>query len=423
MQDHNLSSLVAVIGAGPAGLMAAEVIARAGHEVAVFDAMPSAGRKLLRAGIGGLNITHAEPLANFAKRYGERNGAIAPILEMLKPAQLTEWVHELGIETFVGSSQRVFPVDKKAAPLLRAWLKRLRGMGVQFHMRSRWLGWEGEALRFETAQGSILLRPEATVLAMGGASWPELGSDARWVPCLRDRGVSIVPFRPSNCGFQVNWSEHFKSRYVRQPIKSVRARLGTSVAGADGWKSGELMVTEEGLEGGLVYALSATAREQVAQHGGTTLWLDLNPGRSEAQLATRLAEPRGKNSMAKHLKGKAGLEGVKASLLREFGGTSTMSDPTQLARLIKAVPINLGAPFSIDRAISSAGGVCFEELDEHLMLKAVPGVFCAGEMLDWEAPTGGYLITACMASGKFAGSGVLEFLAARQARLRGGIDL
>lgn len=413
MPEIYTSPIVAIIGAGPAGLMAAEIVANAGFAVAVFDAMPSAGRKLLRAGVGGLNITHAEPLQAFISRYGERHAQIAPMLDALGPAELTEWVNELGIETFVGSSQRIFPVDKKAAPLLRAWLKRLRSKGVQFYMRSRWLGWEAGALHFETLDGMKLIHAEATVLALGGASWPELGSDARWVPVLKGQGITTAPFRPSNCGFYVSWSEHFKERFARSPIKSVRARLESESGDFSDWHSGELMVTENGLEGGLVYALSAIARRQVALYGQTTLWIDLNPGRSEAQLTTRLAQPQGKRSLARHLKSKAGIDGVKASLLREFGDGEMMKDPVYLARLIKQLPVRLGEPFSINRAISSAGGVRFEDLTEDLMLKALTGIFCAGEMLDWEAPTGGYLLTACMASGSVAGAGVLAYLAGR----------
>lgn len=402
--------IIAVIGAGPAGLMAAEVIARAGFSVAVFDAKPSAGRKLLRAGIGGLNLTHGEPLSAFVDRYAERTGQVAPMLDRFGPSQLLDWVHGLGIETFVGSSQRIFPVDKKAAPLLRAWLTRLRGLGVQFHMRWRWVGWQDGALQFDTPDGTQVVHAHATVMAMGGASWPELGSDGRWVSPLEQQGILVAPLKPSNCGFQVAWSDHFRERFARQPIKSVRGRLGSANSNKDAWHSGELMVTEEGLEGGLIYALSAPAREAVAQNGHTTLLLDLNPGRSEAQLAERLSQPQGRRSLARHLKSKAGIEGVKAGLLREFCDHNVMNDPHQLARHIKQLPVPLGKPFAIARAISSAGGVRFEDLTQELMLKALPGVFCAGEMLDWEAPTGGYLLTGCFTSGWIAGTGVATFL-------------
>ncbi|WP_339799886.1 TIGR03862 family flavoprotein [uncultured Marinobacter sp.] len=414
MSDTVSSPAVAVIGAGPAGLLAAEVMAHAGLRVVVFDTKASAGRKLLRAGIGGLNLTHAEPLPAFTDRYGEASSQLASMLARFGPAQLLDWVHGLGIETFVGSSQRVFPMDKKAAPLLRAWLHRLRSMGVEFHMHWRWLGWEGDDLQFETPSGLQSFTAQATVLAMGGASWPELGSDGRWVIPLRHRGVDIAAFEPSNCGFQVGWSEHFRQRFARQPVKSVKGRLSgpgdrTDAQPGD-WHSGELMVTDDGLEGGLMYALSANARDQVKTHGQTTVLLDLNPGRSEDDLATRLAQPRGSRSMARHLRSKAGIEGVKAGLLREFGGLDAMNDPVQLAHCIKQLPVPLGAPFDISRAISSAGGVRFGDLTEDLMLKPLPGVFCAGEMLDWEAPTGGYLLTGCLASGWVAGTGVVSYL-------------
>ncbi len=411
MLESKYPPIIAVIGAGPAGLMAAEVIARAGFSVAVFDAKPSVGRKLLRAGIGGLNLTHAEPLAAFINRYGDRIGQVAPMLDMFGPSQLLDWVHGLGIETFVGSSQRVFPVDKKAAPLLRAWLHRLRGLEVKFHMRWRWLGWQDNgALEFDTPAGTQSVGAQATVLAMGGASWPELGSDGKWVLPLQQQGLCVAPLKPSNCGFQVSWSDHFRERFARQPVKSVRACLSSDSPNKDAWHSGELMVTEDGLEGGLIYALSATAREEVTQYGHATALLDLNPGRTEAQLIERLSQPQGRRSLAKHLKTKTGIDGVKAGLLREFCTSDVMTDPQQLAHHIKQLPVRLGEPFAIDRAISSAGGVRFADLTDDLMLKALPGVFCAGEMLDWEAPTGGYLLTGCFASGWIAGTGVVASL-------------
>ena len=410
LSSDNPSALpVIIISAGPAGLMAAEVAARAGLPVEVFDARPSAGRKLLRAGIGGLNLTHAERDDQLLSRYGDGVRHLAPLLARFGRDDLLAWVHGLGIETFIGSSQRIFPVDKKAAPLLRAWLHRLRELGVRFHMGHRWQGWDDGALVFDTPSGAHTVKARATVHALGGASWPELGSDGTWVPLLEGRGVRVSPLRPSNCGFQVAWSEHFRQRFARAPVKSVRARLAEGRLVEGNWHSGELMVTDQGLEGGLIYALSAVAREQVAASGQTTVWLDLNPGRSEAQLAERLAQPRGRRSLAKHLKDKAGIDGVKAGLLREFTGPEVINDPAQLARSIKQLPVTLGAPFHINRAISSAGGVCFEALTGDLMLSASPGVFCAGEMLDWEAPTGGYLLTACFASGRVAGEGVVRW--------------
>ncbi len=405
--------------------MAAEVIAAAGVKVAVFDAMPSAGRKLLRAGIGGLNITHAEDDVTFISRYGDRTAHIAPMLAEFGAEQLREWVHSFGIETFVGSSQRVFPVDKKAAPLLRAWLQRLRGMGVELHTRWRWLGWQdngddsssdNQLLQFQTPNGVQTISAQATVLAMGGASWPQLGSDGNWVQLLQQRGVSVAALQPSNCGFSVNWSEHFREHFDRQPVKSVRACFNVNSVNEDGthlhnWHNGELMITAAGIEGGLIYAISAAAREHVNAHGSVTVWLDLNPSRSEAQLAARLAQPQGGRSLAKHLKDKAGIDGVKAGLLREFCNADVFGDSQQLAHAIKQLPLHLGQPFPIDRAISCAGGVRFEDMSADLMLQQLPGVFCAGEMLDWEAPTGGYLLTACFASGQVAGKGVVRYLA------------
>lgn len=396
---------VAVIGAGPAGLMAAEVCARAGLRVMVFDAMPSVGRKLLRAGIGGLNITHGEAFEPFVGRYGSARDQVRPLLERFGPTELIEWVHGLGIDTFTGSSQRVFPVGGKAAPLLRAWLKRLRSLDVQIQVRWRWTGWQEDALRFATPDGEQVVQPRATVLALGGASWPQLGSTGQWVTLLAARGINVAPLQPSNCGFTVPWSEHIRERFARQPVKAVRARLDHT-----DWHSGELMVTEQGLEGGLLYALSAAARDQLAQQDSATLWLDLSPDRTESALQQRLAQPQGSRSLAKHLKDKAGIDGIKAGLLREFTDATTRGDPAALAAAIKQLPVPLGAPFPIAKAISSAGGVRFADLSADLMLKAIPSLFCAGEMLDWEAPTGGYLLTACFASGVVAGEGVVRQL-------------
>lgn len=405
MSQPLLQPDVAVIGAGPAGLMAAEVCARAGLRVMVFDAMPSVGRKLLRAGIGGLNITHGEAFEPFVDRYGSARDQVRPLLERFGPAQLIDWVHGLGIDTFTGSSQRVFPVGGKAAPLLRAWLKRLRSLHVQIQVRWRWTGWQDDALCFATPDGEQRVQPRTTVLALGGASWPQLGSTGQWVTLLAARGIDVAPLQPSNCGFAVNWSEHLRERFARQPVKAVRARLDYT-----DWHSGELMVTAQGLEGGLLYALSTAARDQLAQQGGATLWLDLSPDRAQSALQQRLAQPQGSRSLAKHLKDKAGIDGIKAGLLREFTDAATLRDPAALAAAIKQLPVPLGPPFPIARAISSAGGVRFADLSADLMLKAIPGLFCAGEMLDWEAPTGGYLLTACFASGVVAGEGVVRQL-------------
>lgn len=399
---------VAVIGGGPAGLMAAEVLSAAGVQVDVYDAMPSVGRKFLMAGKGGMNITHSEPLERFIGRYGARREYIAPLLTRFGPDALRAWIHGLGIDTFVGSSGRVFPADMKAAPLLRAWLHRLRTAGVRLHMRHRWLGWDDAgALRFTTPAGEVAVRPDAVVLALGGGSWARLGSDGAWVPLLQERGIKVAPLRPSNCGFEVDWSQHLRTRHAGQPVKPV------VVSFAGECRQGELMVTEYGVEGGVVYALSAALREAIAADGQAALLLDLVPGREQARLAADLARPRGRDSLAKHLRRHAGIEGVKASLLRELAPSEALNDPARLAALLKALPLPLRATRPLDEAISSAGGVRFEAMDEHLMLRELPGVFCAGEMLDWEAPTGGYLLTACFASGRAAGEGVRDWLIRR----------
>jgi len=397
---------VAVIGAGPAGLMAAETLAAAGHGVEVFDAMPSAGRKFLLAGVGGLNLTHGEPFDAFVGRYGQRSAVLAPLLREFGADALRGWAAGLGVSTFVGSSGRVFPADMKAAPLLRAWLHRLRGQGVQLHMRHRWQGWDDDgALHFETPHGALAVRPRVTVLALGGASWPKLGSDGAWWPWLQARGVGLAPLQPSNCGFDVAWSEHFRTRHAGEPLKSVALAL-------DGWRQvGECVVTAGGVEGSLVYAASAALRERIAHDGEATFELDLLPHRSQEWVARELAHPRGPRSLSTHLKTRLHLAGVKAGLLWELVPKEVQADPARFAALIKALPIRVTAPRPIAEAISSAGGVRFEALDEGLMLRALPGVFCAGEMLDWEAPTGGYLLTACFATGRAAGQGVLRWLA------------
>ncbi len=398
---------VAIVGGGPAGLMAAEVLAAVdGLEVAIFDAMPSFGRKFLMAGKGGMNITHSEPMSAFVGRYGARKPAIAPLLEAFGPQQLREWIGDLGIETFVGSSGRVFPSEMKAAPLLRAWLHRLRGAGVQFHVRHRWLGWGADgALRFATPAGEKLLTFDALVLALGGGSWARLGSDGAWVPLLAERGIRVAPLMPTNCGFDVGWSAHFSERFAGQPVKPVIA----SVTGRS--QRGEFNITAGGIEGGLVYALSAPLRDALASEGRAVLHLDLAPDRTLARLTADLAHPRGHDSLANHLRRRAGIDGVKAGLLREFLPISTLTATDRLAVAIKHLALPVSAARPIDEAISTAGGVAFEALDERLMLRDLPGVFCAGEMLDWEAPTGGYLLTACFATGRAAGLGAHAWLA------------
>ncbi len=396
---------VAVIGGGPAGLMAAEVLAQGGARVEVYDAMPSVGRKFLMAGKGGMNITHAEPLDAFLSRYGARRADIEPLLRAFTPSDLREWIHGLGIATFVGSSGRVFPEGMKAAPLLRAWLHRLRENGVHFHARQRWCGWDANgALRFSDAGGERLVRTDAVVLALGGGSWPQLGSDGGWLPLLAQHGIAIAPLRPANCGFEVQWSAHLRERFAGEPLKSVAASFG----GID--KQGECMITGHGIEGGLIYALSAALRDEIERSGEAILHLDLLPDWPEERVRKEVAHPRGARSLASHLQSRLGLKGVKANLLREALSAEQMHDTALLARTIKRLPLRLTAARPLAEAISTAGGVAFEALDAQLMLRQLPGVFCAGEMLDWEAPTGGYLLSACLASGRAAGQGALAWL-------------
>lgn len=368
---------VAIVGGGPAGLMAAEILAAGpALEVAVFDAMPSPGRKFLMAGKGGMNITHAEPFPDFLSRYGSRREQIAPLLEAFGPQALRDWIHGLGIETFVGSSGRVFPTEMKAAPLLRAWLQRLRAAGVHFHVRHRWLGWTaGGALRFETPQGEDEFAADAVILALGGGSWARLGSDGRWVPLLAARGVDIAPLQPANCGFDVAWSEHFRARFAGQPVKPVVASIG------ERQQQGEFNITASGIEGGLIYAVSAPLRDALERDGRAELLLDLVPGRSLSRLTADLARPRGRDTLANHLRRRIALTGVKAGLLREFCTPEVLDDAAALAARLKALPVPVLAPRPLDEAISSAGGVRFEALTASLMLTALPGVFCAGEML------------------------------------------
>ncbi|HUW50843.1 MAG TPA: TIGR03862 family flavoprotein [Sulfuricella sp.] len=403
---------VAVIGGGPAGLMAAEVLIWGGVRVDLYDAMPSVGRKFLLAGKGGLNLTHAEPAEAFLSRYGARRAQIEPLLNAFGPEALREWTRGLGVETFVGTSGRVFPVEKKAAPMLRAWLHRLRADGVSFHVRHRWRGWdENGALRFATPQGEQRVHADAVVLALGGGSWAKFGSDGAWVPLLTQRGVPVAALRPANCGFDVGWSEHLRTRFAGHPMKSVVASFIDST-GAEFHRQGEFVVTATGVEGGLIYALSAPLRDEIEASGFAVMQLDLAPGWELQRLIDELSRPRGSRSLSSHLQSRVGIKGVKAGLLREVLSASEFADPVRLAAAIKALPLRLVAPRPLDEAISSAGGVAFEALDERLMIRALPGVFCAGEMLDWEAPTGGYLLTASFASGRAAGLGVLAWLEA-----------
>jgi uncharacterized flavoprotein (TIGR03862 family) len=407
----------AVLGGGPAGLMAAEAMVAGGLRVVVFDAMPSVGRKFLLAGKGGLNLTHGEPLADFRSRYGRQAGAVGAWLEQLPPSALRDWAGSLGIASFVGSSGRVFPKDLKAAPLLRAWLHRLRASGVEFRSRHRWQGWDADgALRFATTDGARDFAADATVLALGGASWPQLGSDGAWVAPLAARGVSVAPLLAANCGFDVGragrpsgWSGHFRERFAGAPIKPVVLAFSAS-DGAVFRRQGEFVATATGIEGSLVYAASALVRDEIARHGAATIHLDLLPERSAAFIAEQAARPHGSDSFANHLRRRLGIAGVKAALLHEGLDPASLRDPVQLAAAVKALPLRLVAPRPLAEAISTAGGVRLDQLDERLMLRGLPGVFCAGEMLDWEAPTGGYLLNASMASGRVAGQGVLDWL-------------
>jgi uncharacterized flavoprotein (TIGR03862 family) len=412
--SHPSKTPIAIIGAGPAGLMAAEVLAQAGAGVTVYDAMPSVGRKFLLAGRGGLNLTHSEALPAFLARYGAAAPHLAPALDAFSPANLRAWSEALGQPTFVGSSGRVFPLGFKASPLLRAWLRRLDSLGVQLRLRHRWTGWDGAGhLSFETPDGPRAVDARATVLALGGASWPRLGSDGAWAPTLAAKGVTISPLRPANCGFTVVWSAIFRDRFEGHPLKGVALSLGAHSV------RGEAMITKTGIEGGAVYALSAELREAVAHSGQATLRIALRPDLDVSDLATRLSAPRGKQSFSNFLRKAAHLSPVGIGLMQEAAIASGVPlsslSPENLAGLINAVPVILNGVAPIARAISTAGGISFRELDADFMIRRLPGVFTAGEMLDWEAPTGGYLLQAAFATGVAAGRGVLKWLERRTA--------
>ena len=405
--NSNPNPRVAIIGGGPAGLMAAEEMSRGGDiAVDVYDAMPSMGRKFLMAGKGGLNLTHGEAVERFLDRYGERRTQIEPLLAALPPESLRAWARGLGVETFVGSSGRVFPAGKKAAPLLRAWLRRLREAGVRFHVRHRWQGWnEDNSLRFATPEGRLDVAADAVVLALGGGSWPQLGSDGAWAPLLAAKGVPVAPLRPANCGFDIAWSEHFREKFAGSPVKPV------SLTFAGEARRGEFVVTAQGVEGGLVYGFSAALRDAIETRGEAVVTLDLMPDWSAERVREAVCHPRGARSLSSHLQSRLGLKGVKVGLIYECLGKAFAGDTARLAETLKALPLRLASPRPLAEAISSAGGVDFAALERGLMLRELPGVFCAGEMLDWEAPTGGYLLTACFAGGLVAGRACREWLA------------
>ncbi|WP_372393736.1 TIGR03862 family flavoprotein [Xanthomonas sp. NCPPB 3582] len=407
---------LAVIGGGPAGLMAAEVACAAGMAVDLYEAKGSVGRKFLIAGKGGLNLTHSDPMPLFAQRYRERAPAVAAWLQEFDADALRAWARGLGVETYVGSSGRVFPIDRKAAPLLRGWVRRLKEQGVAFHVQHRWLGWSDDgALRFSTPAGTIHGQADATVLALGGGSWPQLGSDGAWQAPLQQHGIAVRPLVPANCGFDLDWSAHFAQRHAGAPLKPVVAHWRDS-AGVQHTLQGECVITETGIEGSLIYAIAAELRTQIDAHGVAELALDLLPDRSLERVGTELARPRKGRSFSEHLRRQVGIEGVKAALVYELLGKQAGDDSALVARTLKQLPLRLLRPRPLAEAISSAGGVQLEALDTQLMALARPGVFCAGEMLDWEAPTGGYLLTACFASGRRAAFGAIDWLKRKRGR-------
>jgi uncharacterized flavoprotein (TIGR03862 family) len=395
---------IAIIGGGPAGLMAAEVLSAEGHAVTVYEAMPTVARKFLLAGKSGLNITHSEDYQRFSTRYGDASPSLRSALDAFRPDDVRAWASGLQTETFVGSSGRIFPVAMKASPLLRAWLRRLVAQGVTIKTRHRWTGFSESGYVFETPDGVESVRPDAALLALGGQSWPRLGSDGRWVDWLRDQAIAVHDLQPANCGFDVQWSALFRERFAGAAVKSV---VATSEAGS---LPGEFVVTGHGIEGSLVYAHAAALRDRLASGQRAALEIDLMPGRSLERIARDLARQDPKTSLANRLRKGAGLDGVKANLLRECGSEADLHDPMRLASLIKALRIPVATPRPIAEAISTAGGVAWDAMDQHYMLKSRPGLFVAGEMVDWEAPTGGYLLTACFATGRAAANGIAAWL-------------
>jgi len=406
--SDTLSCKIAIIGAGPAGLMAAQVLSDAGYAPTVFDAMRSAGRKFLRAGLGGLNLTHAEDFSLFASRYFEAQAFLEPALETFSPDDMRLWAESFGFETFVGSSGKVYPLDKKAAPLLRAWLHQLKANNTQFKMQHRFVGWSKDVWQFETPDGLKDYSFDAVILALGGASWPQLGSTGAWTMVLKDKGIKVSPLKPANMGFNVTWSEVFKEKFSGTPLKNIELSF-TDINGNLQSKLGELLVNQYGVEGSLIYTYSKFMREQIEQKSPFTVYLDLFPHRTQSKLKQQLSSSRGKQSLSAFWK-RLGLTGVKASLLREVLEKELLTEPEVVARTLKKFPLTLDSFRPIEEAISTAGGLAFENLDQQLMLKDFPSVFCAGEMLDWEAPTGGYLLTGVMGQGKQAAQGLLKLL-------------
>ncbi|MBB3393683.1 MULTISPECIES: TIGR03862 family flavoprotein [unclassified Rhizobium] len=398
---------IAIFGGGPAGLTAAESLSLEGHAVTVYEAMPTVARKFLLAGKSGLNITHSEDYERFASRFGASNARLRDALDSFKPSDVRAWAARLGTETFVGSSGRVFPIAMKASPLLRAWLLRLETQGVKILTRHRWIGFSGGGYLIETPKGVNVIQPDAALLSLGGKSWPRLGSDGSWLPWLREKGIAVDDFQPANCGFDVDWSEYLRDRFSGEPVKSVTA------SSSAGTIPGEFVITRHGIEGSLVYAHTAVLRESLTAGEAATLYVDLIPGRTRERIARELGKQDPKASLSNRLRKAAGIDGVKAALLRELAGATNLGDPHQLAGLIKALPIPLRRTRPIAEAISSAGGIEWDELDRNYMLKALPGLFVAGEMIDWEAPTGGYLLTACFATGRAAARGIEAWLGRR----------